>query len=98
MFIHVWCKKPFGLISQSPTVPIERIKNFAIADGLKWIDGTFPGNNYDCPNAGLPGGQLVYFAIWPGVDYHWWRLDVASVMQSFRSTSSTYIFHFAFFT
>jgi hypothetical protein len=45
-------------------------KAAAISDGLTFVGDTFPGNTYDCGN-----GHLVFMAIWPGYDYHWWRLD-----------------------
>ncbi len=45
----------------------------AISDGLVWIGWAFPGNQYQCAD----GGHIVFLAIAPGYDYHWWRLDRA---------------------
>jgi hypothetical protein len=43
----------------------------ALADGLTWVGLDYPGAGYTCPG----GGHLVYMAVAPGLDYHWWRKD-----------------------
>jgi hypothetical protein len=65
-----------NMISFPPTVA--GVTTAVINEGLKWVAKDFPGNNYDCANVGVPGGHLVYFAIAPGSDYHWFRLDKAT--------------------
>lgn len=49
----------------------------AIADGLVFLGLGFPGNEFDCADAGVPGGHLVFLTEQapPLSDYHWYRLD-----------------------
>lgn len=51
-------------------ITVTEVREAALRDGLRWVGWTFPGNTYDCGD-----GHLVFMAIWPGWDYHWWRLD-----------------------
>lgn len=50
---------------------VDQVRAAALRDGLIWVGWTFPGNNYVCSG----GGHLIYLAVAPGYDYHWWRLD-----------------------
>jgi hypothetical protein len=65
-----------NMVGWPPTA--DEVRTVATNDHLKWVQKDFPGNNYDCANVGVPGGHLVYFAIAPGSDYHWFRLDKTS--------------------
>lgn len=51
---------------------VDEVRSAALRDGLTWVSWDFPGNNYDCGT-----GHLVYMAVWPNTDYHWYRLDQA---------------------
>jgi len=52
------------------SITVAEVRDGALSDGLTWVGWTFPGNTYDCGN-----GHLVFMAVAPGYDYHWWRLD-----------------------
>lgn len=60
-----------GITSVAKTVA--DVRSAALSDGLTWVGWNFPGNTYTCPN----NGTLVYMAVAPNVDYHWYRLDKA---------------------
>lgn len=52
------------------SLTVAEVRDGALSDGLVWVGWTFPGNTYNCGT-----GHLVFMAVWPNVDYHWWRLD-----------------------
>jgi hypothetical protein len=52
------------------SMSVTDVRDAALSDGLTWVGWTYPGNTYSCGS-----GHLVFMAIDPGVDYHWWRLD-----------------------
>lgn len=74
-----------GLASGIPDVAktVTAVRSAALSDGLTWVGWNFPGNNYTCPN----NGTLVYLAVAPNVDYHWYRLDKADGKWSHKPST-----------
>lgn len=53
-------------------ITVDAVREAAMWDGLQWVGWDFPGNTYSCGT-----GHLIFMAIYPSFDYHWWRLDQA---------------------
>jgi hypothetical protein len=62
-----------GLGDYLPGISVDIVRNAALSDGLTWVGWNFPGTGYVCSG----GAQLIYMAIWPGTDYHWFRRDAS---------------------
>ena len=58
---------------------VDAVKAAALSDGLRWVGKDFPGNTYDCGT-----GHLIFMAVNPGYDYHWWRLDQTNARWSHK--------------
>jgi hypothetical protein len=61
------------------------VRERAIADSLKWVGWNYPGAGYSCSG----GGHLVFMAIAPGEDYHWWRKDNGTSYWSHKPASGS---------